>query len=53
MPEGSKDDAGVADVGVVCQDDFEDGDVFYHGGGDCGYEQEDGCCEEEDYSDPV
>ena len=53
VPEGSKDDAGIANIGVVCQDDFEDGEVFYHGGGDCGDEQEDGGCEEEDDSDPV
>lgn len=33
---------GFADVGMVCEGDFENGDVFDDRGGDGGDEEEDG-----------
>ena len=41
MAEGAEDEGGFADVGLVGEHNFEDGDIFDDGGGNGGYEEED------------
>ena len=53
VAEGAKGDGGGADVGVVGEHDFEDGDVFDDGGGDGGDQEEDGGDEEEGDAQPA
>jgi hypothetical protein len=48
VTKGAEGDAGVADVGVVGQDDLEHGEVANDGRADGGYEEEDSANEEEE-----
>ena len=41
MAEGAEDDGGVADVGLVGEHNFEDGDIFNDRRRNGGYEEED------------
>ena len=42
MAKSAEGDRGFTDVGMVCESDFENGDVSDDGGGDGGDEEEDG-----------
>ena len=53
MTKGAEGDAGVADVGVVGQDDFEHGEVPNDGRADGGYEEQRSANEEEESAKKV
>lgn len=53
MAEGAEGDGGVADVGVVCEHDFQDANVSDDGSGDGGDEEKDGGDEEEGDAEPA
>lgn len=48
VTKGTEDDARVADVGVVGQDDLEDGEIANDGRADGGHEEEGSTNEEEE-----
>ena len=52
MAEGAEGEGGLADLGFVGEDDFEDGDVLDHRSGNGSDQEQDGGNEEEDHSDP-